>query len=280
MGDPAVSAPAATGAAAPAGAPAGADPAAGGVAGAQAGQAGTPGAPAGEPNGGQPGAAPSMEDFTDRERAFLTTAHDERGKRQALEAEVAELRAQLQSRPAGPAQPAQSAAAPADPFSQIDDDDLLTGGQVKNLIQTGIMPMFQQLAATLTMIQRGQQHPDMNEAISTYLPQVLQADPAVAQALNAVQGPAKMILAHALGSLAKRAAGGQPPTPPAGGGGGAPDINELARQILANAGKPGPAGAGGGSAIDPLVAQISSMTPQQFAAYKADLQRKWAAQGY
>jgi hypothetical protein len=272
MAETTTAAPAATGAAAPAPevAPAEADPAAGGTVGAQAGQAGTSGKPAGESSG-------VKKEFTPEEIAFLTALQDERGKRQQLESELAELRRTAPA-PATPA-PAGQTNLPADPLSTIGDDDLITGANIKSIL----FPLVNQLAGAIAMVQRGQQHPDMGEAITTFLPQVIKSDPAIGQALNQVQGPARMILAHALGSLAKRAATGGSGTPPQqpnnGTGAGTPDLASLAAQILANAAKPAPAGAGGGSPININAEQLRRMSDAEFTAYQNDLKKMWARNG-
>jgi hypothetical protein len=99
------------------------------------------------------------------------------------------------------------------------------------------------------------------------VPKLVQEDPALAQVINVLPGPAQFIVAQTLARLAKRAAGPAGPTPPPNPAGNPnpltpPDpLVDLARTILANAKKPGAPGAAGGGAMDDLLSIVKNLVP-------------------
>ena len=251
-----------------------------------AGDGGQPAAPpAASSDPGAPGAtaAPAGDDLklTDREKAFLTGLKDERDKRQQIEQELALFRANVPTAPAPPAGPAVAAqpaapTPPADPLADIDDDDLLTGKDIKAKVVPMFMGLLQQVAGAIAVQQRQAQFSDVtNEDIKTFVPKVLQEDPALGQVMARLPGPAQFIVAQTIARYAKKAAGTAAPAP----GNGAPPppagdpLSDIARAILANVSKPAAPGAGGGGAMDDVVSLLRSMTPEQYEAYRAEKKR-------
>lgn len=241
-----------------------------------AGEGGSQPAPSGtsEP-GAQPGAPAAPPEgeltFNERERAFLAKAHDEVQKRQQLERELALLRANqpaYQPPPASAAAPGPAPAAPSNPFDELDDNELMTGADLKAKVVPYFQGMVQQIAGALMVQQRQSQFSDVTvEDIRTIVPKLVQEDPALAQVINVLPGPAQFIVAQTLARLAKRAAGPAGPTPPPNPAGNPnpltpPDpLVDLARTILANAKKPGAPGAAGGGAMDDLLSIVKNLVP-------------------
>lgn len=247
-----------------------------------AGDGGQPAAPPAAPTepGAQPAAPADDLNLSDRERAFLEGLRDERSKRQQIERELELARANhvlgsFQPAPSQPGAPAplNEPAQPADPFADLDDDDLMTGADIKAKVVPKFMGMLQQIAGAIAVQQRQAQFSDVtNDDIRTHIPKIIAEDPALAQVIKVLPAPAQFIIAQTLTRFAKNAApraNGLPPevpgTPPA-----APSdpLSDIARAILANARKPGAPGSGGGGALDDVVALLKSMTPEQYEAYR------------
>lgn len=240
-----------------------------------------PGTQAGEP------AAPAVEDLnlTDRERAFLSGMRDERTKRQEIEAENAALlaRANQFAQPTSPvpaAAPVAAPAAPQDPFDGIDDDEIMTAKDVKQRVVPFFMSMIQQVAGAVAVSQRQSQYTDVStEDIRSFIPKIVQEDPAIGQVLSNLPGPAQFMMAQVLTRLAKRgSAGPATPAPQAAPGitagvqpaPAADPLVELARTILANSQKPGAPGSAGGGAMDDVVTLLKNMSPEQYEAYRIE----------
>lgn len=251
-----------------------------------AGEGGQPAAPpAATSERGDPGApaAPTGDDLklTDREKAFLSGLKDERDKRQQIEQELSLLRANMAAVPAQPAAPAiatqpaapTAPAAPADPLADIDDDDLLTGKDIKAKVVPMFMGLLQQVAGAIAVQQRQAQFSDVTtEDIKTLVPKVIQEDPALGQVMARLPGPAQFIVAQTIARFAKKAASSVPPTPgnvtstpPTGD-----PLSDIARAILANVSKPAAPGTGGGGAMDDVVSLLRNMSPEQYEAYRAE----------
>jgi hypothetical protein len=267
--DPNVAAPTDSGVAA---APAAGD---GGV---QSAAPAAPGAAAPAESGSPQAPAPDLN-LSDREKAFLSGLKDEREKRQAIEQENALLKANAPQQWQPPQQQApqqQAPAAPADPFDGIDDDDIMTAKDIKSKIMPHFMGMIQQIAGAMAVQQRAAQFTDVtNDDIRAFVPKIIQEDPALAQVLQVLPGPAQFILAQTLARYAKKASGvpGTPASPPAGTPPAAPasdPLSEIARAILANAQKPGAPGSAGGGAMDDVVSLLRTMTPEQYEVYRAE----------
>jgi hypothetical protein len=134
----------------------------------------------------QAAAAPEAEfmnhDSEQERQVPLTALESERSKRQQLEEEnrlMKEHFALLQSNQR------QSAPAPQarDEFEGLDDSDVLTVADFKKLSSK----MANQFSMTLEEVKMTQKHPDYQEVISKYLPEVLNQNPSLKSSLQKSQ---------------------------------------------------------------------------------------------
>lgn len=101
-----------------------------------------------EPEPAKPAVVAPQQEFTDKEKAFLRTAQDERGKRQAVERELAEVRAKLPKE---------------EPKTFWDDPEAALQRQKEELRQENLNTRLK----TAELIAR-QRHPDFDEKIAVF----------------------------------------------------------------------------------------------------------------
>jgi hypothetical protein len=135
-------------------------------------------------------------------------------------------------------QPPQQAAAPVDPFKDISDSDVMTGEQVKNafkVFQDSMTPMMAQLQHNTFATA----NPGHEETIRTYLPEMISANPGIAEQIRNAPNQIQAALAMAKLNPKFAAAQTQNLAGAAGAEEGALSPLDEVEKLLANANKPG-----------------------------------------
>jgi len=164
---------------------------------------------------------------------------EEQRRREQLEQRFSQVEQMQQSQ-----QSQQSSQQSQDPLEGLDDDEPLTAGQVRQIRQQD----KQQSEAVLQEIQMRQNYTDYDEVIQNYLPQKLQENPRLEQAILSSRDP--FTLAYEMGKEYKNRApsGGQETSGSSGGGG---DQSELAQALDRNQNTPGSASQAASSTQSP-----------------------------
>jgi hypothetical protein len=134
----------------------------------------------------QAAAAPDAGQSThpEQERVVpLAALESERAKRQQLEDDNRMMREHFALMQAQAAQPRPPAPPPQDEFSGMQDSDVLTVGDLKKHSQR----LATQFGMTIEELRMTQRHPDYQQVVATYLPELFKTNPGLKESLRKSQ---------------------------------------------------------------------------------------------
>lgn len=203
----------------------------------------------------------------------LAALEDERKKRQALEEKVRMLEENIALYKANlssiePKSQPKETKAEEDLFSGLDEDDVLTVREMKNILKKQAeslerekQALIQSLGGTISEVQMMLTYPDYKDVITKHLPNVLKEKPHLRQAIVNSSNP--YMLAYELGKLDPEYTKSKKMD----------EIDMKSQKIIENLSKPQLGGAKGKGAAD-LVNHYLNLTDEQLEERIAQIKRK------